>query len=64
MSTANTTLLSRRQVCKITSISQASIYRMMSAGKFPRPVKIAGMAKRKAWRSEEIKAFIATCTEK
>ncbi|WP_153160910.1 AlpA family transcriptional regulator [Zoogloea sp. 1C4] len=49
-------LLSRRSVEAITSISRASIYRLMKAGEFPTPVRVS--ANRVAWREADIRLWI------
>ena len=33
-------LLSMRQVCELTSLSRASIYRKVEEGKFPKPIEL------------------------
>lgn len=45
------------QVTRFTSYSRSSIYRLLDAGLFPRPVKLAG-GRTNAWRVEEIRAWI------
>lgn len=49
-------LLSRRSVEAITSISRASIYRLMKAGEFPAAVRVS--ANRVAWREADIRLWI------
>lgn len=39
-----------------TTFSESSIYRLMQEGKFPKSVKVG--ARKVAWRSDEIEAFI------
>lgn len=39
-----------------TTFSESSIYRLMHEGKFPKSLKIG--ARKVAWRSDEIEAFI------
>ena len=56
------TLLKRAEVERRTSFSKAYIYRLVSEGKFPRPVRLA--ARRVAWRSDEIDQWIASQTER
>ena len=34
-----------KEVCRLTSLSPATIYRMMSAGEFPRQIKIGAAGK-------------------
>ena len=48
-------LLPRRTVEKQAGISRATIYRMMAAGKFPRPVSIGTGAVR--WRQADVTAW-------
>ena len=43
-------------VCTITGLSVPTIYRMMSQGGFPRPLKITSHAR--AWRLSDINAWI------
>jgi prophage regulatory protein len=43
-------------VCAITGLSVATIYRLMSRNNFPRPVKITNTAR--AWKLSEIAAWI------
>lgn len=45
------------EVCAVTRLSRASIYRLMARGLFPKPVKI-GMAK-SVWPVTEVKAWVA-----
>ena len=42
----------------MTGISKATIYRMMSAGEFPSPVRLGVRAV--AWRSTDIEAWLAS----
>jgi len=51
-------LLRAADVCAITGLSVPTIYRLMSRGEFPRPLKITGTAR--AWRLSEITAWIDT----
>ena len=48
-------LLNLNEVIQATSISSATIYRRMAAGKFPRPVAVSDRAKR--WRVADIAAW-------
>ena len=50
------TLLPVAEVCRRVGLSRPSIYRMMAAGKFPKPTYPAKRAPR--WRSDEIQEFI------
>ena len=43
-------------VCAITGLSVPTIYRLMSQGKFPRPVKITTTAR--AWKLSEVAAWV------
>jgi prophage regulatory protein len=43
-------------VCTITGLSVPTIYRMMSQGGFPRPLKITSHAR--AWKLSDINAWI------
>ena len=43
------------EVVEATSISPATIYRRMAAGKFPRPVAVSDRAKR--WKVSDIEAW-------
>ena len=49
-------LLTRAEVQERTSVSRATLYRMMAAGEFPRSVRIGSQAVR--WRKSEIAAWI------
>ena len=39
----STELLSARQVCTITGLSHATLYRLIAADRFPRPIKLASL---------------------
>jgi len=49
-------LLTLRDVKQITTLSSASIYRFISAGRFPKPVHLS--ANRRAWRASEVEAWV------
>lgn len=49
-------LLTLAQVKELTGLSEASIYRLRRAGKFPPPLKIA--ARRVGWIETEVSAWI------
>ena len=51
-------LLNRDQVADLVGLSIPSLYRLMQAGRFPRPLKIGLRAVR--WRESEIRDFIAS----
>lgn len=57
--TTSIQLLSIRDVVARTSLSRATIYRLISSGgDFPKPVQVT--AKRVAWPSDAVDAFIAS----
>jgi prophage regulatory protein len=51
-------LLKRRYVESLTGLSRSSIYKQISIGKFPSPVKLTN--KSVAWRKEDVAAWIAS----
>ncbi|MCY4634553.1 MAG: AlpA family transcriptional regulator [Acidobacteria bacterium] len=51
-------LLTLREVCEMTGLSRSSIYAMMAAGEFPKPIRIGARAVR--WYENEVRAFIAS----
>jgi len=51
-------LLRIETVCAITGLSVPTVYRLMSQGGFPRPVKLTGYAR--AWKLSDIMAWIDT----
>ena len=54
-------LLRRPQVEEITRLSRSSIYRLMQAGEFPRPVKVGPNAVK--WRASDITAWVESRPE-
>ena len=52
----NLRLIPIGKVCETVGVSQATLYRLVAAGRFPAPVKIGLKAAR--WRSDEIAAHI------
>jgi prophage regulatory protein len=50
--------LRRRDVEEITSLSRTTIYKLMSQGAFPRPVKLTGKAV--AWPESAIVDWLAS----
>ena len=56
------TLKRRKQVEFQTGLSRSGIYKMMSEGNFPLPVKLTSKAV--AWRSDEIEAWINSRTSR
>ena len=55
---ANLKLVNLRTVCHLTSLSRATIYRLVDEAKFPRGLKIT--ANRIAWREQEVLDWLAT----
>jgi prophage regulatory protein len=51
-------LISAKEVCRRTSLSRASLYRLMAQDAFPRPVALHGV--RKAWVESEVEAWMAS----
>lgn len=51
-----THLIRLAQVSESTTLSKASIYRLLALGKFPAPVKIG--ERRVAWRVSDIAAWL------
>lgn len=49
-------MLTAREVCSALKISLATLYRSISAGRLPKPVKIGERASR--WRSSDLAEFI------
>jgi prophage regulatory protein len=56
--TAALELLKRRYVESLTGLSRSSIYKQISIGKFPQPVKLTN--KSVAWRKEDVASWIAS----
>lgn len=56
--TAALELLKRRYVESLTGLSRSSIYKQISIGKFPPPVKLTN--KSVAWRKEDVASWIAS----
>ena len=52
-------LLTIRQVQDYSSLSRATIYRFMSLGRFPRPVKLTPNG-RVGWRESEVRTWSAS----
>jgi prophage regulatory protein len=50
-------LISSKEVCRRTSLSRASLYRLMAQDAFPKPVALHGV--RKAWVQSEVEAWVA-----
>jgi prophage regulatory protein len=49
-------LLRRAEVVKMTGLGRSSIYRLMAAGSFPRPVRLSQRSV--AWRSTDLSKWI------
>jgi prophage regulatory protein len=49
-------LISVRDVQRLTTLSRATIYRFIRAGRFPEPVKLSPRG-RVAWRSSDVAAW-------
>ena len=56
MSTDQDVLLTRPEVERRTGLSRSTIYRKMSDGTFPVPLKVSARAVR--WREREIRAYV------
>lgn len=52
-------LLPIKAVIEFTSLSRASIYRLITNGAFPRPIKIG--ERRVVWRTEDLQAWVTNC---
>ena len=46
------------EVVGLVSLSSATVYRMMSRGEFPRPVRVGRRAAR--WHSDEVEEWLAS----
>ena len=58
MSVVEKRTLKLEEVLGLVSLSSATVYRMMSQGEFPRPVRIGVRAAR--WRSDEVEEWLAS----
>ena len=58
MSVAEKRALKLKEVLGLVSLSRATVYRMMSRGEFPRPVRIGVRAT--GWRSDEVEEWLAS----
>ena len=54
-------LLTAREVCELASISPATMYRLIRADRFPRPIKLGPQATR--WRADEVREHIERLSE-
>lgn len=50
-------LIDIHAVTAATSLSKASVYRLMQAGRFPRSVDLMPGGRRVAWRQNEVRAW-------
>ena len=58
MSVVEKRALKREEVLGLVSLSSATVYRMMSRGEFPRPVRVGQRAAR--WHSDEVEEWLAS----
>jgi prophage regulatory protein len=54
-------LVNIRKVCELTSLSRATIYRLVYIGKFPKPIRIS--RNRVAWRERAVLLWLAAPAE-
>ena len=52
MSKAPVQMIRKPELLKLIGLSGGTIYRLMSKGQFPRPLKVTGYSV--AWRSDEV----------
>ena len=52
-------LMPLRAVTEFTSLSRATVYRLMKLGTFPKPIKIG--VNRVVWRFEDLQAWLSAC---
>ena len=57
----DTTLLRLTDVVKIVHYSKPSIYRLMSEGRFPKPIKLGGRSS--FWVESEVMDFVQNCID-
>lgn len=50
-------IIRKKEVCELTGLSRSTIYDQISAGRFPRQVRLG--VRSVGWRLEEIQAWIA-----
>ena len=58
MSVVEKRALKLEEVLRLVSLSSATVYRMMSRGEFPRPVRVGRRAAR--WHSDEVEEWLAS----
>ena len=56
--TINVRLLRISTVCEITSLSRATIYRLVAEGRFPKPTRLS--TNRIAWRERSVADWVAS----
>ena len=58
MSVVEKRALKLEEILGLVSLSRSTIYRMMSRGEFPRPVRVGRRAAR--WHSDEVEGWLAS----
>lgn len=58
--TCEEVLIGIYKVTKVTSLSKASIYRLMKIGRFPKAKELIPGGRRVAWRLSEVEAWMAS----
>jgi prophage regulatory protein len=58
---AETTLLRLNDVINIVHYSKPSIYRLISEGRFPKPIKLGGRSV--FWVESEVMEFVQNCID-
>jgi prophage regulatory protein len=61
MTTNNLELLRESDLCGRIKLSHSTIWRLVRAGKFPRPIQLSPRAK--GWRASDIEAWLAERAE-
>jgi predicted DNA-binding transcriptional regulator AlpA len=56
--------LSIESVCKLTSYSRATIYRLMATAGFPRPLRDPAVPGRVVWSEAEVREYQERCLER
>jgi len=54
-------LISIKDVCGLTTLSRAGVYKLVGSGKFPAPIKVGG--NRSGWLATEIDAWLTAQVE-
>ena len=55
---ADRRILRRWEVAELIGLSQATLYRMVSRGEFPRPVQISPRCT--GWRADEVQEWVSS----